>query len=80
MLRPLTAVAPFAADHGLKGFSRCDSWAPDHWLSSHGAQAQLLCSMWDLLGPGTEPMSPALSVQVASLPLSHQGGPLEFLD
>ena len=30
-------------------------------LSSCGAQAQLLCSMWDLPGPRLEPVSPALA-------------------
>ena len=30
-------------------------------LSSCGARAQLLCSMWDLPGPGIEPLSPALA-------------------
>ena len=29
-------------------------------FSSCGAQASLLCSMWDLPGPGLEPVSPAL--------------------
>ena len=32
-----------------------------HGLSSCGAQAQLLCSMWDLPGPGVKPMCPALA-------------------
>ena len=31
-----------------------------HMLSSCGTQAQLLHSLWDLPGPGIEPMSPAL--------------------
>ena len=30
-------------------------------LSSCGAQAYLLCGMWDLPGPGLEPVSPALA-------------------
>ena len=30
-----------------------------HWLSSCGAQAQLLHGTWDLSGPGIEPMYPA---------------------
>ena len=30
-------------------------------LSSCGAQASLLHGMWDLLGPGLEPVSPALA-------------------
>ena len=32
-------------------------------LSSRGAHAKLPCSMWDLPGPGMEPMSPALEVR-----------------
>ena len=30
-------------------------------VSSRGTQAWLLCGMWDLPGPGIEPMSPALA-------------------
>ena len=30
-------------------------------FSSCGMQAYLLCGMWDLPGPGIEPMSPALA-------------------
>ena len=44
-----------------KGFSSCGSRALEHRLSSCGAQAQLLSSMWDLPGPGLEPESPALA-------------------
>ena len=29
-------------------------------FSSHSSQAQLLCGMWDLPGPGIEPVSPTL--------------------
>ena len=43
------------------GFSSCGSWALECRLSSCGTQAQLLHSMWDLPGPGLEPMSPALA-------------------
>ena len=32
-----------------------------HGLSSCGARALLLHSMWDLPGPGLKPMSPALA-------------------
>ena len=41
------------------GFSSCGSRALERRLSSCGARAQLLPSMWDLPGPGLEPMSPA---------------------
>ena len=43
------------------GFSSCGSRALEHRLSSHGAWAQLLRGMWDLPGPGLEPVSPALA-------------------
>ena len=42
-------------------FSSCGSQALERRLSSCGAQAQLLCGMWDLPGPGIEPGSPALA-------------------
>ena len=45
----------------LKGFSSCGSWALEHRLSSCGARDELLCGMWDLPGPGLEPVSPALA-------------------
>ena len=37
------------------------SRALEHRLSSCGTWAQLLRGMWDLPGPGLEPMSPALA-------------------
>ena len=43
------------------GLSSCGSWAPERRLSSCGARAQLLHGMWDLAGPGLEPVSPALA-------------------
>ena len=43
------------------GFSSCGSLALERRLSSCGAQAQLLRHMWDLPGPGIEPVSPALA-------------------
>ena len=43
------------------GFSSCGSWALEHRLSSWGARASLLHGMWDLPGPGLEPMSPAFA-------------------
>ena len=41
--------------------SSCGSRALEHRLSSCGTWAQLLRSMWDLPGPGLEPVSPALA-------------------
>ena len=43
------------------GFSSCGSRALEHRLSSCGTWAQLLHSMWDLPGPGLEPVSLALA-------------------
>ena len=43
------------------GFSSCGSRAIERRLSSCGARAQLLHSMWDLPRPGIEPVSPALA-------------------
>ena len=43
------------------GLSSCGSRAPERRLSSCGARAQLLRGMWDLPGPGLEPVSPALA-------------------
>ena len=43
------------------GFSSCGSQGLECRLSSCGAWAYLLRSMWDLPGPGLEPVSPALA-------------------
>ena len=43
------------------GLSSCGARALEHRLSSCGAQTQLLRDMWDLPGPGLEPVSPALA-------------------
>ena len=56
--------------------SSCGSWALEHrlssyglralecWLRSCGTWALLLRGMWDLPGPGLEPVSPALAGRV----------------
>ena len=44
-----------------RGLSSCGSWALECRLSSCGAWASLLRGMWDLPGPGLEPVSPALA-------------------
>ena len=41
--------------------SSCGLQALERRLSSCGTRAQLLCGMWDLPGPGLEPVSPALA-------------------
>ena len=51
----------------------CDSQALQHRLNNCGLRAELLQGMWDLSGPGMEPVSPALLGRF--LPLSHQGSP-----
>ena len=43
------------------GLSSCGSRALECRLSSCGAQALLRRSMWDLPGPGIEPVSPTLA-------------------
>ena len=52
------AEASVAVAHGLNGWG---SGALEHRVSSWGAQASLLCGMWELPGPGIEPVSPALA-------------------
>ena len=44
-----------------RGLSSCGSQALEHGLRSCGARASLLRGMWDLPGPGFEPVSPALA-------------------
>ena len=71
MRRLLIAVASLVAEHGLygvwdsvvaaHGLSSCRPRALEHRLSSCGARALLLRSMWDLPGPGLEPGSTALA-------------------
>ena len=41
--------------------SSCGARALERRLGSCGARALLLCAMWDLPGPGLEPLSPALA-------------------
>ena len=56
--RALGTQASVVVAHGL---SSCGLWAVECRLSSCGTWAQLLCGMWDLPGPGLEPVSPELS-------------------
>ena len=44
-----------------EGFSSCGTRALERRFSSCGARALLLHGMWDLPGPGLEPVSPALA-------------------
>ena len=67
----LIVVASLVVEHGLQvhglqqlwhiGFSSCGSRALEHRLGSCGTRAQLLHGMWDLPGPGLEPVSPTLA-------------------
>ena len=66
----LTAVASLTRGHVVSGAVVPGLW---HRLHSGGTRAQLPCGMWGRLGPGIEPMSPALAGGL--LPLSHQGCP-----
>ena len=51
--RALVFAAPKLSSRGL--------WALECGTGSCGTQALLLCGMWNLPRPGTEPMSPALA-------------------
>ena len=47
-----------------RGLGSCGSRALEHRLSSCGARASSLHGMWDLPGPGLEPMPPALGRRI----------------
>ena len=64
---PLTVAASLVAEHRLQ----------TRRLSNCGSRAQLLHGMWDLPGPGLEPMSPALAG--GFLTTAPPGKPQEFL-
>ena len=55
------ALGSWASVVAACGLSSFGTWALERRLSSCGAQALLLCGMWDLPGPGLKPMSPALA-------------------
>ena len=57
--RVLSGCRAWALEH--MGFYSCRSQALKHRLSSCGARAALLHSVWRPPGPGVEPMSPALA-------------------
>ena len=62
-VRGLLIAGASLVQHGLqaRGLSSCVLQTLERRLSSCGAQAQLLRGMWDLPGPGLEPVSPALA-------------------
>ena len=45
----------------VRGLSNCSPQALEHKLSGCGPPALLPRCLWDLPGPGIEPMSPALA-------------------
>ena len=55
------ALGVWASVVVARGLSSCGSRALEHRLSSCGSRAYLPCGMWDLPGPGLEPVSPALA-------------------
>ena len=57
----LIVVASLVVEHGLQVRGLQQLWFVECRLSTYGAQAQLLHGMWDLPGPGLEPVSPALA-------------------
>ena len=68
--RLLIVVASLAVEHRLQrtqapvavhGLCSCGFQALEHRLNSRGARNQLFCDMWDLPGPGIEPMLPVLT-------------------
>ena len=61
-----------------RGPRSCRAWALGHRLGSLGTQAQLRQDLWDLPGPGKEPMSPALAGGFFTM--SHQGSPPDIFN
>ena len=53
-------MASLVVDRRHVGFKSCSSWAPEPGLINCGTRAQLPQGMWDLLGPGIEPVCLAL--------------------
>ena len=45
----------------------CGSWALEHWLTSWGAWACLLCNMWDPPRPGIKPIVSCIGRQISYL-------------
>ena len=86
--RLLLAVASLVAEHGCShaGFRSCGAWAQWFWLLGSrvqvrgcGAQAQLLCSMWDLPRPGIDPTGVLFIVRWIALTTGPPGMPCPSL-
>ena len=61
-----------------RGLCSCGSWVLEYMLNNCGAQAHLLCGMWNLPGPSISPLLSnvyPLHWQAVSYPLYHQGSP-----
>lgn len=78
-IRPLLSFFALAA-LGLcccvRAFSGCGVWALERGLSSCGMWAVLLRSVWDLPGPGIDPVT--LHWQAEPQPLGHHVSPAAF--
>ena len=61
LLRSTGALGARASVVVVHGLSSCGLWGLERRLSSCGTWASLLHDMWDLPGPGIEPVSPALA-------------------
>ena len=63
----------------MRGLSSCGSRALECRLSSGGAQASLLRGLWNLPGPGLEPVSPVLAggFLTTAPPGKSEEGPLK---
>ena len=66
---PLTIVASLVVEHRLQ----------TRRLSSCGSQAQLLRGMWDIPGPGLEPVSPALAGRFSTTAPPGKPSPWNFI-
>ena len=56
-----SSCGTWASVVAARGLSSCGSQTLERRLSSCGARASLRRGMWDLPGPGLEPVSPALA-------------------
>ena len=72
------ALGARASVVGARGLSSCGFWALECRLSSCGARASLLRGVWELPGPGLEPLSPALVG--GFLTTAPPGKPLSFFN
>ena len=74
--RALGTRASVVVAHGL---SSCGLWALECSLSSCGSRASLLPGMWNLPGPGLEPVSPALAGRFLTTAPPGKSSKLDFI-